>query len=214
MPETMAMGAASRSGHGRGHDEDGQGADGVAGDGPGDTGDDQRERHEEDGVAVRHAHEGRLGGLGLLDQADDARVRAVLGRGGGQEVEGCTGVDGAGAHRIAGLAGGQARLARQRRFVEDGRVADDRAVDRDHLAGLDEQPVAHGDVRDLAVLDAAVAVAVDDAGRARDERGELPVGPAGRVALQPLPGREHDADDRRGQGLARAGAHRRWRARR
>ena len=116
---------------GRGHDEDGQGAHGVPGDAP------RRrpattsvERHEEDGVAVRHAHEGRLGRLGLLDEADDAGVRAVLGGGGGQEVEGCPGVDGAGADRIAGLAGGQARLARERRFVEDGRVAHDRAVHR------------------------------------------------------------------------------------
>ena len=184
MPETMAMGAARQQWAGRGHDEDRQGAHGVARDGPGDPGDDQRERHEEDGVAVRHAHEGRLGRLGLLDQADDARVRAVFGRGGGEQVEGCTGVDRPGAHRVAGLAGGQARFTGQGQFVEDGRIADDRAVDRDHLAGLDEQPITHGDVRDLAVLDAAIAVAMDDA-RVRARRAQRARGWPGRPRTVP-----------------------------
>ena len=45
-------------------------------------------------------------------------------------------------------------------------------------------------------------IAVDDAGRAGDEGRELPVGAAGRVPLQPLAGREHDADDRRSQRLS------------
>jgi hypothetical protein len=51
------------------------------------------------------------------------------------------------------------------------------------------------------ILDAAVPVAVNDARRPRHERRELSVGAAGRVALQPLAGGQHDADDGRGECL-------------
>ena len=66
------------------------------------------ERHEQERVAVGQADERRLRRLRLLDEAHDARVGAVLRGGGGEEVEGSAGVDGAGADRIAGLAGHQA----------------------------------------------------------------------------------------------------------
>ncbi len=68
---------------GRRHDQHGQGAHRVAGGHPGVARDDQRQGHEQERVAVGQAHERRLRRLGLLDEAHDAGVGAVLRGGGG-----------------------------------------------------------------------------------------------------------------------------------
>ena len=140
IPDTIAIGTASSSGHGVATTRTDRARIGVARR-PGDAGDDERDRHEDRGVAVGEPDERSLLPLRLLHEPDDPGVRAVLGRGRRQQVERAAGVDRPGPDRVTGGAFDRARLPRERRLVQDGVRRGD-AVDRDHGARLHEQPVA------------------------------------------------------------------------
>ena len=119
---------------GRGDDEHGQGAHGVAAERPRAAGEQHRDGQQEGCVAIGHAHEGRALVLGLLDEPHDRRVRALRRPARGLEVERLAGVRGAAAHGIPGRARDRQRLARQRRLVDRRRRRRHDAVDRHDLA--------------------------------------------------------------------------------
>ena len=156
IPATIAIGAASRSGHGVATTRTASPRTGSPDSEPGRRGDGQRERDEDEGVAVREADERRLAVLRLLDEADDPGVGALGGRRGGAKIERGPGVDGPRGDLVAFLAGHQAGLAGERGFVEDGRAPDDHPVDRHDFAGTDREQVAGDDGLDRGRLEPAI----------------------------------------------------------
>ena len=105
---------------GRGDDHR-QRADGIAGEEPGKAGDRDGEGEEEERVAVGEPDEGRLGGLGRRDQADDTGIGALAGGPRRDHLEGFAGIERAAEDRRRfGPLDGH-RLAGQGRFVDRGR---------------------------------------------------------------------------------------------
>ena len=195
-------------GAGAGDDQDGdeieQGEDEArrrAEEGPDDEGQDgdaDDGGHEVAGDDVGQPLDRRLGALGLLDQLDDLGQGGVLADPDGPEAEAAPLVDRRPDDGVAGpLVDGQA-LAGDHGLVDGGPALDDDAVDRDGLAGPDDEDVADAHVFDRHL---ALAVGPDDAGRAGPQAHEAADG-VGRPALGP--GFEHpaeedeDDDDRRG----------------
>ena len=86
-------------------------------------------------------------------------------------------------------------FAGQGGLVEDRHAVHDGAVDRDHVALPDEQPVARFDRVELDLFQPAVAVAHGRARHAGKQRGHVAAGaPLGKT-LQILPARIHQRDD-------------------
>ena len=184
------------------HDHDGETAPGVPRGEPGEACDCEREGEEVRGVAIREP--GELGpvGLGGLDEPHDRGVRALRRRGGDAEIEGVAGVRRPGADMpVAGDRDGQ-RLSRQRRLVDDGLVADDRAVGRDDVPGPHRHDVAGLELLDPDLLHHAVDVPVCDARGPLDEEAELAPGPAGGPGLERRAAGHHQGDDGGGEELA------------
>ncbi len=196
-------------GAGTGDDEDGheveQGRD-ETGLGPeqgpgreGQDGDADDGRHEDPGDDVGQALDGGLGALGLLDQPDDAGQRGVLADAFGPEPEAAPLIEGGPDDGRAGrLVHGQA-LAADHGLVDRRPAFDDDAVDRDGLAGPDDEDVAGPDVLDGHL---ALPVGADDAGRPRPQAHEPPHG-VGRPALGPglEQAAEQDEHDDDGRGV-------------
>jgi hypothetical protein len=101
----------------------------------------QRERHERDGEPVGKPDERRTGRLRLLHQPYHTGIRRLVRGCRSEQLERLPGVDDAAAHVLARPVFDWQRLAGQRRLVEHARLQQP-AVDRDDLAGPDEQPVA------------------------------------------------------------------------
>ena len=93
MPATIATGAARIKGQGVPRPEHGQRAHRIARDQPGGAGDRQRQRHEQERIAIGQADERRLLGLRRRYQTDDAGVGALLGGRDCRQVERIAGVD-------------------------------------------------------------------------------------------------------------------------
>ena len=123
------------------HDGDGRGECFVhvaaRGDEPhdeGDGGNGEHDRHEHAGDLVGQACDGGLGGVGVLDQADDTREVGVGAHACGAEGKGAGAVDGGGAHGIADALLHRHGLAGQRALVHGRGALQYHAVDGDRLA--------------------------------------------------------------------------------
>ena len=153
MPPPFTITPAVRRARDAGHERDRRGEDQrtrgrdhhhreeahrVAGDGPGEPGDAERDGQEDRRVAVGEPNERGALGLGMARRDDDSGVRA-LGRGARRsQLEGVARVGGAAAHLAAFAAPHGQRLAGQRRLVEHCDSVRHDAVHRDHLAGADD----------------------------------------------------------------------------
>jgi hypothetical protein len=185
-----------------GDDEDGERTDGIPGDRPGGAGDQGRRRQEERRVAVGHAHERRPLALRLLHQPNQRRVSALGGGTQRTHLEGRPGAGGAAPHLAAPMRGHRQRLAGQRRFVDDGLVAQDETVDRDNLARANEHDISRDDVVDRHRFQAILATDERHPRRPLDERAQLaPRAPVGHL-LERVAAREHERDHRPGEVLA------------
>ena len=183
-------------------DEHGDRAHGVAARGPGGAGHEQRDREEDRGVAVGEPHEGRLLRLGLADEADEVRVRALGGRTGRAQLEGIGGVRGAAPRHPASVDRARQRLSGERRFVDDGLVRDDDSVDRHDLTGAHDHDVAHDEIVHGDLLEGVAAPPRGHARGALDERRQLAPGPARRHLLERVAAGQHQRDHRAGEVLA------------
>ena len=101
MPATTAMGTARISGHGVATTRTASARTGSPVSEPGGSRDRQRHGDEDHGVPVGHTHERRLLLLRLLDQANDARVRALGGGRHRAQVHGGPRVHRAGSDLVA-----------------------------------------------------------------------------------------------------------------
>lgn len=187
---------------GRRRDEHREAANRVLRERPGGAGDQQRGGQEQQGIAIRHPHEGGLGALRRRHQSDDAGVSALPRQRRGLHLEGFAGIDRSAQHGFAGVAKDRQWLARHRRFIERGLCADDLAIDRDDLAGADQQNVADADRLDRNVLDRVRDASMSGAGRAIDQRSQVALGAPDREILQHSAAGIHDGDDHAGQRLA------------
>ncbi len=122
------------------HDGDGRGEGFVhvaaRGDEPhdeGDGGDGEHDGNEHAGDLVGQACDGGLGGVGVLDQADDTREVGVGAHACGAEGKGAGAVDGGGAHGIADALLHRHGLAGQRALVHGRGALQYHAVDGDRL---------------------------------------------------------------------------------
>ena len=123
---------------GRCRDQHGEAPDRIAGEEPGGTGQDQRDRQQQQGVAVGQADERSLRGLGRRHHSDDAGIGALAGGCCGAQLERLAGVEGAAPRGLPGPAADRDRLARQRRLVDQGLGARDHPIDGDDLARAHE----------------------------------------------------------------------------
>ena len=202
IPATIAIGAASRSGHGVATTRTARARTGSP-----DTSQAAAAMASVNGTKIRAYRSARRTNGALLCCASWTRrtmpgVRAV-GRGrDGTEIERRAGVDRPRGDRLAFLAGHQPGLAGEGGLVEHGRAPDDHAIDRHDLAGADRKEVAGDDGLDRGRLEPAIDVSLDVARRPSEEGGQFAVGATLRIALQRLAGRQHDADDRGGERLA------------
>ena len=123
--KAVAEGLSDEEPHNRGHKCDG---------------DDCRNKNA--GDLVGNFRDGRFGGRRVGDHLDDLRERRVLSHAGGATGEKARLIDGCGRNRIAGgLVGGDA-LAGKCRFIDRACAIKHHAVDRDALAGADDEGVA------------------------------------------------------------------------
>ena len=170
-------------------------------------GDDQHGGHEDAGDAVGEGLHGGLGGLGRLDEGDDAGEHGVGADLCGAHAEGAGAVDRRAEDlRAGGLVDGHA-LAREHRLIDRAGAGQDDAVDGDLVAGADEHDVAGADLIDghvhrLGVL--AVAQQMGGLGpeveQAADGGRGAPLGARLQVAAE-----RDEADDDEG-GLVEDGA--------
>ncbi len=128
-------------------------------------GDGDRKQQHRGRVDTREAFDERLRRralrLRLLDEMDDARQRRVAADVGDAHIERATAVDGAREHGVSRELLHRQRLAGNRRLIDRALAGDDDAVERNLLAGADDEDHAHGDALDI---DSAIA------GRVADER--------------------------------------------
>ena len=98
--------------------------------------------HEHAGDLVGHAGDGRLGGVGVLDELDNLGERRVGAHTRGAEGKRTGAVDGGGADGVAGGLFHGDGLAGERALVHGRRALEYHAVDRDRLAGAHAQHLA------------------------------------------------------------------------
>ena len=187
---------------GRRHHEHGKGAHRIARGQPRGAGDRERQRHEQERIAIGQPDERRLLGLRRLDQPHDAGVGALFGGRARPQVERIASIDGAAARPLAGLARDRQRLPGQRRFVEHRGAAHDHAVDRHRLAGPHQQAIAGPDRGERHLDDRAVAIAVGARRRSGEQPVQLPAGALLCVVLERAAARDHQRDHHARQHLA------------
>ena len=157
-------------------DEDGKAANGIARPQPRRSGDQQRNRQENQRVAIGDADERRLRRLRRRHHANDAGIGARAGGGGRLQLEGFAGVDRPAAGGFALVAAHGNGLPGQSRLVERGGRAEDDAVDGNDLASAHEYRVADRHGVDRNVFDHVMVAPVRDSWRAIDERFEVALG--------------------------------------
>ena len=160
----------------------------------------EREGNEQHREPVGGADERGGGGLGLLNQPDDAGVRRLRGDRGGEEVDRVAGIDDTAADLVPRCALDGQALAREGRLVEQSRP-DQPTVDRHDLAGADEEAVATHDVVDGHVLDCLGESAVRDARSTGGKEPEVPASTGCGPGLEQLARGEHHGDHGAGEGL-------------
>ena len=185
-------------------DQDGDGADDLAADQPGQRGGAEGDDHDPGGPAVCKAHDLGLTRIRRLHQAHHPLDGAVLAHLGGPHLKGAELVDRAAGNLVAdGLIYGQG-LSRHHRLVDRGLAAENDAVHRNGLAGQDAQYVANPH---LLHGHHVFLVAVDDAGGLGREVHQLFDARAGlghRQILQQRPQLHDEGHLARGKVLADA----------
>src|SRR5262249_47072333 len=121
-------------------------------DDPGNDSDRENDWNEDTGDPVGELLDGRLGGLGLLDEPRDLRERGVAPDGGRLDLQDPLLVERASDDAVARLLLDGNRLSGDELLVHRRRAAHDAAVHRDGVAGLDAQPVADADLRERDLL--------------------------------------------------------------
>ena len=187
---------------GRGDHQHRHGAYRIAAGGPRETGDRQRYREQHHGVAVGHAQERCPLGLRLADEPDHAGVGALGGRPLGAQLERGAGVDRPTADRPTRRDAHGQGLPGEGRLVDDRGPGGQRAVHRHNLARADHDHVADPQALDRDLFERAANPAMCDAGRALDQRRQLPPGPPCRRLLERVAPREHEPDHGGGEVLA------------
>ncbi len=193
--------------HGHGVDH-GLGQDGVAGgrsradEIPGQECqgcDRQDDRDEDRRDAVRQALDGSLGGLRLLDQADDLRQGRVRADAPGFGLQAAEAVERAADDLVVSALLHRHQLPGQHRLIDRRTAFQDAPVDRDLLPRLDDENVADAHLLDR---DFEFLAASHDARRFRAQAHQTPDGvarPAARSGLQQLAQDDQGDDD--GGGL-------------
>ncbi len=184
---------------GRRGDEHRQGAHGIVGNHPRDGGQRERRRKQQQGIAVRHADERRLRGLGGRHHLDDARIGAVGRRGGGLHLESFPRVDGAASHRFARLAFHRDGLAGQGRFIERSLRGKESSIGRNDLARADEEPVPGSDRVDRHVVEMVADKPVSEARGAVQQVFQIALGASYREIFERVSARIHDGHDDRSE---------------
>jgi hypothetical protein len=110
-------------------------------------------------------------------------------------VEGFPGVARAAHDEVADLLLQRHRFTGQRRLVENGQAFRDLAVNGDHVALADHQPVARLDHVEVDLLQLTAAVPDGAAWNARQQRRHLVLGAALGEALEVLAAGIHEGDD-------------------
>ena len=154
-----------RKGHGRDHEHHG---------------------HKHAGDLVGQAGDGRLGGVGVLDELDDFGKRRVGAHACGTEGKRTGAVDGGGVDGVAGGLFHGDGLAGERTLVHGRRALEYHAVDGDRLAGAHAQDLAGKDTVDVhRGLGAVIGNDGRGLGRQVDERldGAAGLGLAARLEV-------------------------------
>ena len=121
------------------------GLQGVAAQQPaeqGDQGQAHHHRHEHPADPIHQLLDGRLGGLGVFHQADDAGQHRLATQGGDLDLQIALAVDGAPHHLVTGALGDRAAFAGEQGFVHLAFALQDAAVGGDALARAQLQAVA------------------------------------------------------------------------
>ena len=121
------------------------GLQGVAAQQPAEQGDQSQahhHRHEHPADAIHQLLDGRLGGLGVFHQADDAGQHRLATQGGDLDLQIALAVDGAPHHLVTGALGDRAAFAGEQGFVHLAFALQDAAVGGDALARAQLQAVA------------------------------------------------------------------------
>ncbi|MNF74530.1 hypothetical protein D3C84_565670 [compost metagenome] len=162
----------------------------------GGQGEQQHGRHEDLTDLVHQLLDRRLGGLGVLDQADDLGQHGFRPQGGGLDQQAAFAVDRPGRDLVARLLGLRQALAADQGFVGMALALQHLAVDREALAGLDQHPVAQDQGAQRHPLLDAIAQAqglIRAQGlQGADGAGGLPFGAAFQVFAE-----QDQADDHR-----------------
>jgi hypothetical protein len=182
-------------------DQHGQAPDRISREKPRGTGQDQRDRQQQQGVAIRQADERSLGGLGRRYHADDTGIGALARGRCGAQLERLAGVERAAPRRLPGRAADRNRLARQRRLVDQGLGAGDHSIDGDDLAGAHDHLIADHNILDRDILNGAPEAAVRPPWRPIGQRLEIPLGARNGIILKHGATRIHDGDNRPRQVL-------------
>ena len=124
--------------------------------------DHEHHRHEHAGDLVGHAGDGRLGGVGVLDEFDDLGERRVGAHACGTEGKRPGAVDGGGVDGVAGGLFYGDGLAGERTLVHGRAALEHHAIDGDGLAGAHAQDLAGKDAVDV---DGGLAAALCHDGR-------------------------------------------------
>ena len=155
--------------------------------------DDEHDRHEHGRHLVDQPLDRRLGGLRVLDEANDLRQHRFGADGRRLDFEAAAAVDRSRGHLVAGRLLDRQAFAGEHRFVDAARACADQAVDRDAIAAADHDEVAEADVVDRHFDRLAVAhhqrLVGTQRGKQPDRLGRLPLG----ARLEPLP-EQHERD--------------------
>ena len=187
---------------GRGHDQHRERRHGRSGDEPAEPGDSQGDWQEQRRRPIGEARSRCPIGLGLLDEAHDARIRRRRRRAQRANVDRLPDDARAAADLLPGRAPRRQRLAGQRRLVEHGAPARERAVDGHDLAGEHHQEVAGQHLARRHVDEPPALAPVCRRGCALRERGQLTSRTAKGVLVEQLAAGQHQRHDETGRELA------------
>ena len=184
----------------RGH-QHGEATGQIVRDQPGNQGNDERYRQENQRIAIGKPDEWRLCGLRRRHQPHDAGIGAGTRFRRRRQFEGLPGIQRAGEQGHATRLADRDGLAGQRGFVDRRCSRYDDTIDRNDLAGPDHQQVADRDCGYRHVLDVVIAPSVSLARRAVDQRTQIMLGSRHRNILEHVAAGIHQRHDGPGQRL-------------
>ncbi len=161
----------------RGHHQDSNSPDGVAGEDSRQSSHRHGQGYEPQGKPVGNAYKGCARLLSLANQPHDAGVRALIGGGGTAETKGATAIDATAPHGIAHHPFHERGFAGERGFIEYRRITCQQAVDRNHLTGSNDEHIARSNGVDRLSDELVTFDAVHHGRRSREQCGQLSSSP-------------------------------------